>query len=803
MRSLFWVPTRAIRISCLLPILGTFLLTGSPAQSQPADVVAKVETAATPELDSAMTMAMIDAEIAALTQHDELPEEEKKDVANRLKQASQWLKAEQDAMRRHAEFVAQINAAPDNVLRLREELATPLPQIETEIAENATLAQLEARLNELRQATKERQRERDEIKEQIDGRGKRATKIAKEIADLEKRLADPAVNVLPAPNGGYLDYVQQIENKCHRQAMTAQLKMFRAESKRIEALAEQRPLELDAATRRVNYAERLLTKWSEVVEQWRRDESVRHAAVTRRMAEKAHPALGELATRNADIAQKRLETVKEIEQISADVAKLKAIEESIHETFASMRNRVEHAPEATSTGILLRKARDELPKLNLYYDRAAELENKTPRAHLLLNELEDERETVADPVSQSDAIVQSLAGELTEFSHEQVSGAVKGLLQTRRELLDKLIADQNTHLRNLSELEVINQDLIQEIVQFRGFLDEHVLWVRSTETVGLSDVSGALAASGHLMEPVRWNETLHAAVGETLRRPAALAAAIAFLILAFVFRKHVDRRLEQLCAGPKVGKPMQFGRALSGIGLSVVLSAGWPAILLALGYRLTAASRATEFSVGLGKAFLAVAALVWGCQLIREICLEGRVGHRMFLWPQAVLVSIRRTLEMTVLFGAPLIGILVLSDHVSVDGAASLHRLALVSTLAFVSLQCFTLLRSDGAIMKSIQQHHPGSMVCRFSRLIWVASIAAPMVLATISAVGYHYSATQLSGRFAESLVAILGLIVLHSLALRWLRINGYNRKLRERIAAFETRISELRNESRSRRMSR
>ena len=49
-----------------------------------------------------------------------------------------------------------------------------------------------------------------------------------------------------------------------------------------------------------------------------------------------------------------------------------------------------------------------------------------------------------------------------------------------------------------------------------------------------------------------------------------------------------------------------------------------PAILLALGYRLTAATQATEFSVGLGKAFLSIAALVWGCQLVREICLEGR-----------------------------------------------------------------------------------------------------------------------------------------------------------------------------------
>ena len=749
-------------------------------------------TANAPDSDRPLTQAQLNAELEALENNAEISQEEKQDAATRLKQASQWLKTEQDAIQRTVDFRSQIDSAPATTARLRAELAGPTPSLDLAIPESVTLAQMEARLTELRQEVSVRQAERDAIKSQIDGRSKRLAKINKEISDIEKRVEESATQLSEPNASDYINHIRQLQLQCQRQAMAAQLTMFRAESSRMEALTDQWPLELDVATRRLNHSQRMLTRWGDIVDQWRLDESVRHAAATRRMAEKAHPALGKLATRNADIAQLRLQTVRAIEEVSGEVVQLETLTKSLDDKYRSMQSRVEHAPNATSTGILLRKQRDELPRLSVSNDRAVEMHRKMPQAHLLLKELEDERESLAEPANQAEAIVKSLEHELIQFSPEQVSGAVTGLLQTRRELLDKLIADQNTYLRNLSELEVLNEDVSKQILSFQGFLDEHVLWVRSSETLGVRDISQATVVSRRLMEPTRWNETLRDAVGESLRRPAALAAAVALLILAFVFRSHLDKRLAQLCSGPKPGAPMRMGQSLSGIGLSLILSAGWPAVLLAIGYRLTGAHHASVFSVGLGQAFLAVAAHVWGCQLVREICLEGRVGHRMFCWPPAVLVSVRRTLEMSVLFGSPLIGILVLSSHVSLDGAASLHRLTLVLTLALVSLQCSLLLRRDGAVMTSIQHHHPESMLCRLRSAIRVTAIATPIILATISIVGYHYSATQLSVRFAESMIAILGLIVIHSLALRWLRISGYNRKLRETLAAYAAKTAEL-----------
>ena len=578
---------------------------------------------------------------------------------------------------------------------------------------------------------------------------------------------------------GFGSHVQAIERRARLQGLRSQLDQLQVEQKRFDALTQQWPLEQDLAERRLAASKQELSQWRQAAKVWRRTESHRYATAARELAQRAHPALQDLATRNAEVAELRVQVAQSIEATSAEVIQLEKTQNRLAKNFESLKSKVQHAPEATSTGILLRNQRDELPGPKASQRRRDRLRVETPKAHLLLMELKEERRQVADPDHYSDELIAAMDDRWKKYDQNEVKRAVMSLLTARRDLLDKLIADQDSLLRDLSELEVANQDFEQEAWAFRIYLDERVLWVRSNDFLSSNDVTASGKAIVSILKPQQWTDASRAVVGETMRRPTFLAAAIALIVLAFGFRQRLVQRLEKLCEPPKPGEPIRFGKSLQALAISALLSAGWPTVLLAIGYKLSTASGEAEFTQGLGIAFLAVACLVWGCQLFREICLEGHVGHRMFGWPPKVLFSVRRTLELAVLFGGPLIAILFLSGSVVIPGGQSLHRLTLIVMLSLVAIQSYSLLRKCGPVMRAVRLMNPSSLVARLQRLICFIAVAVPLALAAISIYGYHYSATQLSGRFAESLLAILGLIILHALALRWLRLKGYNASLK------------------------
>ena len=725
-----------------------------------------------------VTPEQVQNEIDSLDNHEELSDELRSQALQSLKQALSLLKDESDAQNQIKAYKEQIDSAANTIDRIRAALATQVAPLTIRLKPSTPLTELESKITSVEQVVEQNEKHLAEIEAQIDGRIARIGAIAKETADIEERLEKTVSNDAVQSGKPFYDHIVQIERQSRIQKLKAQAELLQIEEKRIQALAEQWPLERDLAARDLSLSQKKLELWKKTAEQWRRDESSRYADAARKLADRSHPALRSLASRNAEIAELRVQVASAIENATSRLAELTKLSNELTAKFQSLESKVEHAPSATSTGILLRTHRDELPSISEYAAQSKELAAKTSKAHLLLMELKEERRDVAHPGEKTRQLVHAMRAQFAKYDPEQVARAIGLFVQTRRDLLDKLIVDQDKLLQELSELEVVNQDVSKQLGEFRVYLDERVLWVRSNELLSRKDIKQATSAAFELARPTRWTNTIRAIADETVRRPSVLAGVFAFLLLAFVFRQRLDRRLIEICRPPKNGQLIPFGRSIAGLAISIVLSASWPAVLLAIGYKLSTATSADQFTRGLGNSFFAAAILVWGCQIIREICNEDRVGHRMFGWPTHVLSSVRHTLELTVIVGGPMIGLLILANSISTPGSESLHRVSLIVILLFVAIQSYAVLRTRGSLIQTIRSQKPDSLVGRFSQPICIIGVGVPVALAAISVYGYHYSATQLSGRFAESLVGVIGLVVLHALALRWIRLKSHNRKI-------------------------
>ncbi len=738
---------------------------------------AHLDSSTASALDDALSPEAIAAEVAAVEALTDIDAEAKKEHLERLSKAAKWLHDELDSARRKTDLESQLAAVPELLKAARDELAKPSPAIAVEFQPNPTLPLLEAKLSELRH-----QLEIDEAasraKElECDNRLKRLSEISKEMSDAEKRVTDAKQLLTTLTDGDLLTRTKQLEQRARIRGRQQQLATLKVEQLRLEAMTELLPMQRDLSKRTVSNAKKLLQSWQSAVDLWRKEESKRQAAEARRVAENSHPALKSLAVKNAEIAELRIQTAAGIERLSKTIKAISDKAKLYEETFAELQKKVEHAGATSSTGVLLLKQRDELPRDEEFLTQAAFVQKAMPEAHLKLLKLNQDRREMSDPAEMAADMLSSFSQSLADYDQQQVLEVVTGLLTDQRDFLAKASTDQDRYLQDLNELELANQALANQVHEFRQYLDQRVMWIRSAEPMSYGDLQQALNGVAALSNPKRWLEVLRVSGGEFLRRPAGAIAVVSLFMLLLLGRARLLSLQTRLTAPVPVDQIASYWPNLAAMMIAVVLSARWPLLLLAIGFRLKYAATATPWTQAVGQSCLTTMLFLWGWELLREICRRGGLGETLFHWPSKATSAIRNMLELTLLIGIPLLSLLQLSQFGELAGLKGLERSLFVVAMVLCSFQYAILQRPRGRMMTSLRDDelYSQSIFVKARLPIWIISTLAPLALAILSLAGYHFSAYQLSARMTETSAAIVAVLLMHHMFLSWLDVKARN----------------------------
>lgn len=770
----------------LQPVAGEF--NPAPLAQLPRDAAPGIQPASFNDTPGSttdkpvVTKEMIAQEIALVDSTQDIPEEAKGRIKENLKKASDWIDAEAALKKRRAEIEAKLPAIPEELAQTRQSLDEFSDAEFQGLPTGTSIAELEGQLASLRQqveadATQLRTREKE-----IEGRTERLNGLAKEAIDLETRITDLTKQTSvpePATTEGRAQFMEIRARLASRQQ---EIEVAKLERRRLEAIAELLPLQRDLAKRIWSNRQAMLARWQGMVDAKRKDESRYQAEIARRKVARSHPALKSLAEQNALIAEQRMKTAAEIQRLTDLIKSLSEQSDAIEEDFTELRDRVEHAGTTSTTGLMLRKKRSELPVENESRGRAEWVQATMPDAHLMLLEWKRLRREVADPSEAAKKIVGSLDASLADFDQEQVIAVIDRLMRDRRELLDKAIPDQDTYLQDLNELELVNQRLSDQVAEFRQYLNQRVLWIRSTDFISAADLSEARNGLAFILAPARWRETMVVGGISVLKRPAVGMGLLAIVVLLVLFRTRLRASQERFTQPLAPDQPANFAHGLAAFAISVLLSARWPAIVLAIGLRLKVASDASSWSESVGNALITSVAFLWGCELIREICRADGVGERVFGWPAKANAAVRSKLEPALVAGTPMITLLHLTHHGDVDQMQSLQRVMFVTIMSLLGIQLAQLTRPNGVLMASLGEGSRPSMIARSRYPIWIAAAGVPLAFVMLSISGFHFSAYQLSGHLAETGAALLGIIMLYSLAHAGLGVLARNHQLNSQV---------------------
>ncbi len=740
------------------------------------------------------TVKSVADEINVITEAADLADELKQECLARLSKAKESLANANAASQTRIATEAELRSLPARTEDIRKQLAKDAAPLQPEFPEGITIAGLEARLAEMRQQVEAADVNAQSRQKATESRGVRLADLAKQILETDKRLTQAAESIVTITGTDLLSKAKLTEQRCRQISLTRQLEMLKVKQRLVEANSEILPMQRDLAVRNASVAAKQLTLWQDAVSRWRKHESQRQAKQARRIAEQSHPALKSLASQNAEIAELRIATAAGIEKLAKMLHDIRESSTRTGEQFDDLRDRVEHAGATTSTGILLRKQRSELPQSSTFLKRESLVEQEMPKAHLRLMELKQWRREVADLGNAADIVLSNVGQDLAQYNRENVLAVVKRLLSDRRDFLDKVIPDQNTYLRDLNELDLANDALATQVDQFRGFLDQRVLWIRSDDVFGLSDIRDAAKGLRTVIAPSRIAEVAKVGGADMLRRPAVAVAVIAAFFLVLMFRARMVATQTRLTNPPTPGQFASFRDDALACVITLVISVRWPILLAAFGYRLVSASGSTPWTYSVGEALLTTVLFVWSFELIREMSRRGGVGERLFGWSEGVSASIRGALETMLLVGTPLFALLQLAQFDETPEMESLKRFLFITLLLLTGIQIGWLARNQGKLMRALVIHAPKALVCRLRRPIGIFATTAPIGFALMSFAGFHFSAYQLSGRLAETGAAIVAMIVLHSLSLCWLEVQGFNRKLRQRKEEQQKKREEILN---------
>ena len=490
----------------------------------------------------------------------------------------------------------------------------------------------------------------------------------------------------------------------------------------------------------------------------------------------AHPRVRELARANTELAEAIHALSQETAKVQDVTTRTIATTSTLAQDFAHDRQRIAAAGLNRALGRVLVDRRERLPEegdLRRQTNARVEAEAESTlvllgwREELLALEAGAEQRYAADlavlPPTEADA----LRAQLDEQAGR------------REELLGRAIEAGERHLRALAELDLAADELSKLSHDYRAFLAQHLLWMRSHVPVTQQSFAALPAVFGELLSPANWlqvAQTLGAGMAGGWAGWVGMGTILVLLALDRVLRQ---RLRATTLASPRPSSH-HFGYTLWAIILTLLLAMPAPLFLALLGLVLTSQTDTASFAHGVGEALQRLAPGLYYLLALRMMCLSGGVIERHFRWRNHNRRALARYLNVAIWTLVPLGFITLVANTLGEVEAATLGRLALTGlTLSFTLLVASALHPRRGLVRDGLAAA-PEGLASRTRHIWYPLVVALSLALTVLTLAGFQYTAVTLFYRWLGQFCLLLGLVLVQQLIMRWLLLTRQQLALRQ-----------------------
>ncbi|MHB8901316.1 MAG: mechanosensitive ion channel domain-containing protein, partial [Thermoguttaceae bacterium] len=692
--------------------------------------------------------------------------------------------------------------APDELARTKSELAS-LPRQSTASVPDASLVQLEQSFSQKSAELAAAKTQLAELEAEPKRRATRRLEIPKLVAAARENLAQAEAqlqSLVTAADSSELAGAKRLALAARRQTLEQEVLSLQTELKTYDVRAELLPLRRDLAAGQVALAEQELARWQEAINHRRQRDAEDQLRRAKQEAQEAHPALADLTRQNAELAERRKSLAQLIVGTSADLEQAAQQLASLEDQFKRTRDKVDAVGQTNAIGLLLRKQRQAMPDVRT---RARNIRLRQPvmqECQLELLQFDDRRTDLADLEAQIQKELASAEHGVDSGSQYELEWAARRALETEKEYLDALIVDLNSYFDKLIDLDNTERQLTQKTEEYIKYIDERVLWIRSTSALDLASLRHVGQAVAWLLQPESWLELAGCLSRDARKNLFRVAFAAAVFLLLVWGQRRLRQRLNDVGRRAELANCGSLLPTMEALGLTAGLSGVIPGILWYLAWRLNVQPAPSTFCSAAAAALTFTAGAYLVLDLLEKQCRRNGLADSHFDWPASALRPIRHYVRLAKVIVLPLMFVVVTMDSQPNDRwGDSLGRVCFIGAMVAFAVLLQRSLRPRGPLYQALLATQRDAWSLSF-RIVWYpVIILLPVALALLAATGYYYTAQQLSGRMLTGGYVLLGLMLSRSLLLRWVLVR--RRKLaihhaRQRRAAAQNEAASAGNES-------
>ncbi len=745
-------------------LLPAVLLTCSlPGGAQPA---------APPEAPDpdAVTQAAIDALAGQIQAAEQLDEEARNSAQAALTQASALVKQAQQAQAEAARLAQLAEQSDEQVAAIQARRQdNPFAELqEVPEADADDIPALQRQLTALQTREQTFQAEQTEAASRVAALTADRTQLPKRIAQLQQQIgevrealatqADPARPALVVQ-------VEQLRRRARLEALQAQLGEAQTQLNTLDSRLVLRQGQEKLAADRLAQVEKVLPVWQQALTAAEEAKARREIAESRQKERQAEfPLEKQLRERNTALARMSNELTARQGRLAGDVEAVSEQIEAISEDFAQARFMEQQQGLSGQVGRFLRRQKQDLDTVRQIRRRWQEVQQQRQQAQQRLLELEKELaslRSVEDLADQSD---------LTGPRRQELIEALTAARAETKSKLESLTDAYPAYVAELRNLENLLTEKLALVEQFRDYIDQRVLWVRSTEPLGLGDLQIAAQAAWWLVQVDNWTGLGEALAADAAANPAITAIGVLLLGGLLVGQARARKRLLAINQRVAGQYPGTFRDTVYAALLTLTLAAFWPVLLGFVGWRLTARPQAPVFAYAIGAGLLLGALASAPIHVMRQTARKKGLAETHFRWPENVLRRIAAAMLKVLAVGLPLVVLIgVMQDQPDDAWRRSLGRLASIVGLVLLTIFLARLLNPRGPLIQETIAKRKNNWMFRLRKVWYPLVLLLPLSLAGAAAAGYYYTTIQLSARLLTQAWIVIVLILINALLLRWI----------------------------------
>ncbi|MCA8924880.1 MAG: hypothetical protein KDD82_23925, partial [Planctomycetes bacterium] len=729
----------------------------------------------------------VQGEIAAIG--TALPEATRTQALADFEAALSSLNAAQDAKDRAAGYRELAAGAPAQLAAIRSQLGRPPagdgpPKKALELP----LSEIQERHRAASETLRDAERDFADIQREPDIRAKRRTDLnraqASARAELQRLIGEvrgepPVTRTDSAPLAARMKKIARVRE------LEAVIDLHEAELRSFDARLELLPARRDLAQRAFNVATKRLEEWQAVLNQRRKLEAKAEAEAARQAAREAAANFVQLrvvAELNTELAQKRSELAGVLEESSKRLNARRAELVRLQTQFHGIRRKLKVAGLTNAMGQVLRRQYNDLPDVSELRSQGIVEQDRLAAAQFKLYEYEELRSKVGDLDVALGNVLLNAPVYPFDPHYGEIVGVARELVVAQRDLLDALIREDTVYANQLFDLSRVTQELEAASTAYRTYIEERVLWVRSVVGPLHPDPQQTLDALAWFGSPESWTKVVRVTARHLATYPGSTASkALIAVLLGFLF---VFGRRELSRIGERDPRRVGFGMVLYASLLTVLVVLPVPGWCWLLAGILEVTHQQPTLGLALASGLQAISLVLlpvlWMWFLLRP---RGLAEVHLF-WPAKAVSKARRELTWLLPAVLPFLFVIAVMERAGITAhEEALGRLAFSAVMILTSVASARVFSKGSPVIQELRARAAEGWLFRLRRLWFPLLVGLPWVLLIASWAGYFYTALMLSQRLQASLWLVLGTILIHAYAMRWLDVVRWKLVLEHRAA--------------------